>query len=96
MITSIEPGYYQPGWGGIRLENLYRVIELEADADGIRWYAFESLTYIPFEQKLIDFSRLNAEQLQWLRNYYAAIVEKIAPTLAPDEAAWLKEVCTIG
>ncbi len=28
MVTSIEPGFYQPGWGGIRLENLYIVKEL--------------------------------------------------------------------
>jgi Xaa-Pro aminopeptidase len=96
MITSIEPGYYQPGWGGIRLENLYRVIELETDGTGTKWYGFESLIYIPFDQQLIDFSRLNPEQLQWLRAYYAAIVEKIAPTLAPDETAWLKDICTIG
>jgi Xaa-Pro aminopeptidase len=23
MVTSVEPGFYEPNWGGIRLENLY-------------------------------------------------------------------------
>jgi Xaa-Pro aminopeptidase len=90
MITSIEPGYYEPGWGGIRLENLYCVIDL-----GNNQYGFESLTYIPFDKRLIDFNRLNPEQLQWLRDYYRAIQEKIAPSLSADEAAWLTSVCAI-
>lgn len=90
MITSVEPGFYEPGWGGIRLENLYRVINLKNG-----FYSFESLTYIPFDKKLIDFTRLSGEQLQWLKSYYQVILEKIAPTLPPEEAGWLKEICAI-
>ena len=30
MIISNEPGYYETGWGGIRLENLCRVKSLES------------------------------------------------------------------
>jgi Xaa-Pro aminopeptidase len=95
MINSIEPGFYEPGWGGIRLENLYRVVKRSDDASGTLWYGFESLTYIPFDKKLIDTNALSPQQLQWLRDYYQAIVEKISPTLSADEAAWLKALCTI-
>lgn len=90
MITSIEPGYYEPGWGGIRLENLYQLVDL-----GNGQYGFESLTYIPFDPKLIDKSRLNNEQLQWLKGYYQQILDQIASTLSKNEAAWLKAICAI-
>jgi Xaa-Pro aminopeptidase len=95
MVNSIEPGYYEPGWGGIRLENLYLTVDLGTDSAGIRWYGFESLIYIPFDKKLIDLERLSDKQLQWLRQYYKTIVEKIGPTLPADEAAWLEALCRI-
>lgn len=95
MITSIEPGFYEPGWGGIRLENLYRVIELEKDAAGLPWYGFESLTYIPFDKKLINLNALSPQQLQWLRQYYRDILAKVGPTLSKEESHWLQQVCEI-
>lgn len=93
MINSIEPGYYEPGWGGIRLENLYRVIVLETDSNGMQWYGFESLTWIPFDKKLIDLSRLSPAQHEWLRNYHETIFRKIGPTLSSKEADWLQGQC---
>jgi Xaa-Pro aminopeptidase len=105
MVTSIEPGYYKAGWGGIRIENLYVVKDLtpageqpEADAKPdphkLTWYGFEPLTYIPFDPRLIDRDRLNDRHRVWLEQYYAAIVAKLSPTLSPEEATWLKYVCT--
>ena len=90
MITSIEPGYYEPGWGGIRLENLSLCVAKEPG-----WLGFEMLTWIPFDKRLYDWSRISPEQATWLRDYHAAIVDKIAPTLNADEAAWLKEMCAL-
>lgn len=102
MVTSIEPGFYEPGWGGIRIENLYVVKELPNssaatdDKPQTTWYGFESLTYIPFEHKLIDLDRLDARHRQWLADYYQAIVEKLAPTLSPADAEWLQQVCRLA
>lgn len=90
MVTSIEPGYYESGWGGIRLENLY-VIKEVATENGTSWYGFEPLTYIPFAQKLIDFNRLTPQQHRWLQQYNTAVLEKLAPTLEPTEVQWLKQ-----
>jgi Xaa-Pro aminopeptidase len=98
MITSIEPGFYEPGWGGIRLENLYQVVALSTDngltANQPASLGFESLTWVPFDKKLIDASRLSPQQQAWLNNHHQTILEKIGPTLNLDEAAWLKTVCS--
>lgn len=95
MITSVEPGYYEPGWGGIRLENLYLTITMGKDSTGAEWYGFESLTYIPFDKKLVDWQALSTEQLVWLKAYYQSILEKIIPTLSAEEAFWLENACEI-
>jgi len=106
MVTSVEPGYYEPGWGGIRIENLYVVRDQsstqtasatgENDGSQTPWYGFESLTYIPFDPQLIDWKCLNDRQRDWLSAYNRAIVEKLAPTLTPAEVTWLKQVCSVG
>ena len=104
MITSIEPGFYKPGWGGIRIENLYVVKDLtppnatpaaEPDPNQLSWYGFEPLTYIPFDKRLIDRTRLDDRQHAWLAQYNEAIIAKLTPTLNSDEAAWLKNACTL-
>lgn len=95
MVTSIEPGYYRPGWGGIRLENLALIVESGLGEGDIPWYAWEPLTYIPFDKKLIDFSALSSDQLDWLRQYHQAILEKTAPGLDEPTRQWLSEACRI-
>jgi Xaa-Pro aminopeptidase len=100
-INSIEPGYYQPQWGGIRLENLYFVKEVKQESEPTPapttkptpWYEFEPLTYIPFDKKLIDRDKLNSEQIAWLNNYYAIVIEKLSPMLTDEETVWLKNAC---
>ncbi len=104
-INSIEPGYYQPLWGGIRLENLYFVKQVpdsnlnsnsnsKASTNSTPWYEFESLTYIPFDKKLIDRDKLNLQQITWLENYYAIAIAKLSPMLTTEETIWLKEACS--
>ncbi len=100
MVTSIEPGFYAPGWGGIRIENLYVVKNLtpetpsQVDPPKTTWYGFEPLTYIPFDKRLIALNQLELRQRQWLLNYHATIVEKLSPTLETSEADWLREACS--
>lgn len=96
MITSIEPGYYQSGWGGIRIENLYVVRQLFKDENDVEWYGFEPLTFIPFDRRLIDVKRLSFAQRQWLENYLQKVVEKLTPTLPISDAEWLQQVCNLS
>jgi Xaa-Pro aminopeptidase len=95
MVTSIEPGYYRPGWGGVRIENLYVVREVEK-ADGTVWYGFEPLTFIPFDARLIDLDRLDERQRGWLAHYNRAVYERLCPDLDPQEVRWLAEQCRFG
>ncbi len=99
MVNSVEPGYYQPQWGGIRLENLYVVLadpmaeKSPTAAPETPWYHWESLIYIPFDPKLIDLSQLTPPQKQWLQTYYQAILTKVGTTLDPEAKTWLENIC---
>ncbi len=98
-VNSIEPGYYVPNWGGIRLENLAVVAEasvsLQAGTPQGVWYGFELLNWIPFATHLIEESLLSSAEKCWLSEYHTAILEKISPRLAGrDESAlaWLHSI----
>jgi Xaa-Pro aminopeptidase len=93
-ITSIEPGFYEAGWGGIRLENLYEVVERPALASPQtpNWLGFDPLLYVPFERQLIDEPLLSPEALHWLKTYNQAIAEKLLPLLQTDLArTWVQQ-----
>ncbi len=95
MINSIEPGFYAAGWGGIRLENLYVVRQLTPEDHQPKWYGFESLTYIPFDGRLLAWERLSPAQLTWLTDYYEQVITKLSPTLEIADQEWLRQVCHI-
>ncbi len=96
MIVSNEPGYYEPGWGGIRLENLYVVIPdetLPAHPSGKRWLQLEPLTLIPFDQRLNDWDQLPDADWIWLAWYHRQVWETIGPMLSGADRAWLRAAC---
>ncbi len=93
MITSIEPGYYEPGWGGIRIENL---CEIQTVPDQEDWLQFKPLTWIPFDQTLIDETLLTSDQREWIRTYHQQVYELHAETLNDQELDWLRRACGVG
>jgi Xaa-Pro aminopeptidase len=98
MILSNEPGYYRTGWGGIRLENLYVVEEalgFPRHPGGKRWLRFSPLTVIPFDRSLINWSRLSAEEQQWLTDYHRLVWENLSPRLAAPYRFWLERACAL-
>ncbi|HET9148081.1 MAG TPA: aminopeptidase P family protein [Acetobacteraceae bacterium] len=92
MILSDEPGYYQPGGYGIRLENLLLVVPGEVIGPK-RFLAFETLTLAPFDRRLILPELLDAAALDWLDAYHARVLEALAPGLGVQDRAWLTEAC---
>lgn len=99
MIVSNEPGYYEPGWGGIRLENLYVVTpadDMPPHPSGKRWFQLQPLTLIPFDKRLIDWPQLTAAERAWLEHYHQQVWETIGPLLNEDDRPWLRDACTLS
>ena len=98
MIVSNEPGFYEAGWGGVRLENLYVIAtddEMPAQPDGKRWLRLDALTLIPFDTSLIDWEELsNAERL-WLGGYHQEVWDTISPMLGDEDRQWLWGKCQV-
>ncbi|MBX7248045.1 MAG: aminopeptidase P family protein [Caulobacteraceae bacterium] len=94
MIVSNEPGYYQVGGYGIRIENLQVVTPAEDIPGGERpMLGFESLTLAPIDRQLIDRNLLDADERNWLDDYHAKVVAVVGPQVDGPTRAWLEEVC---
>jgi Xaa-Pro aminopeptidase len=92
MIVSNEPGYYKKGAYGIRIENLELVAEAEKVPDGEReLMAFETLTLVPIDRRLVVPEMLSAAELAWLNAYHARVREEVGPELDAEDRAWLEQ-----
>jgi Xaa-Pro aminopeptidase len=93
MILSNEPGYYREGAFGIRLENLIVVTPAPelAGADDRVQYAFETLTFVPLDRRLILAEELSKGDRDWLNAYHETTRAKLLPRLSPEAAAWLTQ-----
>ena len=65
MVVSNEPGYYQNGKFGIRIENLVTVKKLR------KKNKFESLTLAPIDKSLVEKKLLNKSEINWLNSYHS-------------------------
>lgn len=93
--ASLEPGYYEDGKFGIRIENTILVREANTPHNfGDRGYlGFEHVTVVPMGLKLIDVDLLSPEEKKWVNDYHAECLAKLEPLVAsdPDAVAWLKK-----
>lgn len=86
MVISNEPGFYQPGEFGIRIENMMYVKET---TNG-NFLEFAMLTLVPYEKNLIDKDLLSKDELNYLNSYYKLIENKIMPHLSDQAKKWLR------
>jgi Xaa-Pro aminopeptidase len=93
MILSDEPGFYQPGGYGIRLENLLLVRPHAAPQAKKPFLGFEVLTLAPFDRRLIDVAMLSGVERDWLNAYHARVVAEVGPGLSTAEREWLAKAC---
>ncbi|MFA9230279.1 MAG: aminopeptidase P family protein [Microgenomates group bacterium] len=93
MILSNEPGYYREGAFGIRLENLIVVQPAPDLGDNRKQLSFETLTFVPFDRRLVDIAALAAGERAWLNTYHAEVLEKLSPRLSPAALAWCQAAC---
>jgi Xaa-Pro aminopeptidase len=90
MILSNEPGYYREGAFGIRLENLIVVEEAPALGDKRAQLCFETVTFVPFDRRLILTERLAPGERAWVDAYHAEVREKIGPRVSGAVRDWLE------
>ena len=89
-IVTIEPGVYKEGQYGIRLENDVAVKVDGESSDGV-FYAFDMLSYIPFDRKCIDPNLLTREEREWLNRYNEQVYDLLAPNLNEREEEYLSQ-----
>ena len=92
MIVTDEPGVYEAGEVGIRIENEIECYH-KADNQYGTFLAFRPLTFVPIATSPIVPGVLDKEQIAWLNDYHRKVFEQLAPRLTGDERAWLAEKC---
>lgn len=92
-IISNEPGYYEDGKFGIRIESVVVVREAKTPANfgGTKFLEFETITKVPFCRKLIDTTLLDSEEIKWINQYHTDVYNTVKSYLSEDDPAldWL-------
>ncbi|CAF3687664.1 unnamed protein product, partial [Rotaria sp. Silwood1] len=65
MVITLEPGIFFEGKWGIRIENVYEIME-----DEQQLIHFIPLTLLPYSRSLIDINLLTPEEMIWINAYH--------------------------
>ncbi|KAH0623760.1 hypothetical protein JD844_006867, partial [Phrynosoma platyrhinos] len=74
MVVSDEPGYYEDGSFGIRIENVYNFSNRGS-------LTFEPLTLVPIQTKMIHVHLLTQKECDWLNDYHRKCREVVGAEL---------------
>ena len=85
---SNEPGYYENGKFGIRIENLVRVKKKK------KFYSFENLTMAPIDKSLINKDILKKKEINWLNGYHRNVFNNLKNFMNKVELIELKLACS--
>ena len=104
MVLSDEPGYYEDGKFGIRIETLVKVVKTETKykmPSKSVFLTFEPIAVVPIQQKMIVPGLLTREEVEWLNNYHQVCRDRVGPILKgmgrTEALDWLyKETEPIG
>jgi Xaa-Pro aminopeptidase len=55
--------------------------------------SFETLTFVPFDRRLILIDELSPGERRWLDSYHAEVREKLAPRVSGATLDWLRDAC---
>jgi len=97
MFLSDEPGYYEDGAFGIRIENIIQVVEktLKHNFGGKGFLGFEVVTMAPMYRDLMVPNLLSTEEIDWINEYHATVFEKVGQYLIDqgkmEVVDWLKK-----
>ena len=91
-LMSIEPGHYEAGKFGIRIENLaFVMVDEKLSKAGRTWYRFHAVTLCPIDLSLVDRKLMTADQVKYLNDYHKRVYAELAPRLDSEHKAWLKK-----
>ena len=90
MIVTDEPGIYEEGEVGIRIENELLCCARVKNQYG-QFLGFEPITYCPIDLTPVRPELLDADEKEWLNAFHQMVLEKLTPHLSAAEAAWLAE-----
>lgn len=101
MVISNEPGYYEDGAFGIRIESVVGVRNAQTSHNfgGKGYLEFENFTTVPIQTSLIEVELLSPAEREWINAYHADVWSKVKPELeAHGDAralAWLERQCQV-
>lgn len=90
MIVTDEPGIYEEGEVGIRIENELLCCARVKNQYG-QFLGFEPITCCPIDLTPVRPELLDADEKEWLNAFHRMVREKLTPHLSAAEAAWLAE-----
>jgi len=95
MVVSNEPGYYEDGSFGCRIENLLVIKDATTEHvfGGQPFLDFERLTLVPLQAKMIDLSLLTDQEKRWVDQYHEEVWAKVSPRLEgqTEPLEWLRK-----
>ncbi|KAI4995781.1 hypothetical protein ZWY2020_037869 [Hordeum vulgare] len=93
MTVTDEPGYYEDGNFGIRLENVLIVKEADTKFNfGEKGYlSFEHITWAPYQTKLINTALLTPAEIEWVNVYHSDCQKILESYLNVQEKEWLRK-----
>ena len=89
FVLSDEPGYYEDGSFGIRIETAVVVVKANTKNrfNNVDYYTFEPITYFPVQRKLIDVTLLSDRQLKWINDYHEKTADLLGKELKRQKKA---------
>ena len=89
MTVTDEPGVYEEGELGIRIENELECVMLQTNEYGT-WLGFRPMTLVPYDTAPLLAEEMSRAQIDWLNAYHRRVYETLAPFMTEDECRWLK------
>lgn len=96
MTISNEPGYYENGAFGIRIENILisKMVNTPHRFNDRNYLGFDNLTVVPIKTNLINIDQLDDAELQYLNDYHRHVRDVLLPlmqTTFPESVEYLLE-----
>ncbi|CAH0557530.1 unnamed protein product [Brassicogethes aeneus] len=83
MFVSNEPGYYEDGLFGARIEDIVQIVPANTTYNFNQrgFLTFHTITLVPKQTKMIDVAMLTDREIKQLNDYHVECRQKIGPLL---------------